>query len=495
MNSALPSRLRAMGLKVPAHWLIMGTLFVGALGIGFALLPGQVQRVAMLERDGQAHEALELLEKSYSDGSHDIRSLMQIEQLYEQQGQLDKARAVLAELVERQPRDANVLKRGALFYKMTQDDDAYIATLSRQVALKYTEDTCRELIGILRLRNATTAEQAAIQDCRRHGYRRSDDIVRLASLVTVDGDLAQASALLRSVDDLRRLKSEKERTQLIATLLDLDQPREAYRRAVRWLRGQRETRLALSLITQFANANQHDIGIELAKDISAPGDAVSLSIAELMLDRGQPLAAQSYLRGWLEKAQLNNAELISRFIVATLDAEDPDAAMLAGRRYGLTKLPQPDLVSLAEALAATGRQADFDTIRDLIKPDVLAENPLLGAAAALQSGAPEAGQSLLSTVAVDELDEWRLSLWARLMDRTGKTAVANETLRKMGVDATPEAQPERVAVVPRMIRRPKRVVRARYKRFPSSAAGRARQNAPPPSLFNPFNWTNSPGGG
>jgi len=145
----------------------------------------------------------------------------------------------------------------------------------------------------------------------------------------------------------------------------------------------------------------------------------------------------------------------------------------------------PDLVALAEALAATGRQADFDTVRALIGPDVFDENPLLGAAVALQRGAPEAGQSLLSTVEVDELDEWRLSLWAKLMDRTGRTEVATETLRQMGVEAAAEAQPERVTVEPRMIRRPRRLARSRLKRPPAPAAIRGKQ-VPAPQQQSPF---------
>ena len=481
---------------MPAHWLIMAVLFIGALGIGYTLLPGAVQRVAMLERDGQTQRALSLLEKGYADGNRDIRSLMQLEAFYEQQGQLEKARSVLAELLKRQPRDPNILKRAATFYKMTQDRPAYAGALQGQLAVKYSEEACKELIGILRLQNATGDEQAVIQSCRQHGYRRSDDLVRLASLVSTEGDFVQASALLRSVDDLRRLKSERERTQLIVTLLEVDQPREAYRRALRWLRGQRETRLALSLITLLANANKHDLGIELAREISAPGDAVSLAVAELMLDRGEPLAAKSYLRGWYEKARFNSEDLISRFIIATLDAEDPEIALTAGKRYGLAKLTQPDLVALAEALAATGHQADFEVIRAYIKPDVIAENPLLGAAAALQRGAPEASQSLLSTVAVDELDEWRLSLWAKLMDRTGRTEIAAETLRRMGVETPIEPQTKNVTVEQRMIRRPKRVTRPRFRRLPS-ALNRAKQNAAPQSAptANPFSNTVNPGGG
>ena len=470
---------RWSGSRQWSHWIIMGLMFSAALLIGYQLLPGQVQRVAMLERDGQVFQARNMLEKSYAEGDRSLRTLLQLQALYEQLGELDKAKELLEALQATRPRDANVVKRAVSFYRMTQDEPAYLSALRAQVDLKYSEDTCRELLSLLRIHSTPAAELSAMQMCRQRGYRRTDDMIRLATLVASDGDLAQASTILRSVDDLRRLKTDRERSILMALLLELDQPREAYRRAVRWLRGGKETALALSIIDQMATANKHDLGIELAAEISSPGEAISLAVAELMLDRGEPLAARSFLRGWIEKAKLNDAELVSRFVVACLDAEDPENAMTGAERYGLAKLTQPDLVALAEALAATGRQQQFDRVRAVIKPDVLAENPLLGAAIALQRGAPETSKTLLSTVAVDEIDEWRLSLWARLMNSTGRTEVAATELQRLGVDpgqegaiaqsATPQAGSAPI-VETRMIRRPrKRLARNRFRRLPGTA--------------------------
>lgn len=475
-------------VHLPAHRIIMGVLFASALFVGYELLPGQVQRVAMLERDGQSQQARDVLERSFAEGDRSQRTLLQLQALYEQLGQLDRAKEILGLLQGRYPRDSNILKRAAGFYKMTQDETAYIATLRSQLDLRYSENGCRELLGLLRLHATAAQELAALQLCRQRGYRRPDDMLRLASMLAADGDLAQSSTILRGMDDLRRLKLDKDRSLLAVILLELDQPREAYRRALRWLRGGRETGFALSIIDQMATANKHDIAIELAREISVPGDAISLAVAELMLDRGEPLAAKSYLRGWIEKSKLDNEELASRFIVACLDAEDPENAMAGAQKYGLEKLYQVDLVALAEALAATGRQQQFDLVRAVIRPEIFRENPLLGAALALQRGAPETSKTLLSTVAVDELDEWRLSLWARLMSRTGRTGVASLALQRLGVEpgaaeavaiAQTDAQGVRVAVEPRLIRRPARKsARSRLRRFPQSAQVRARQVAP-----------------
>ncbi len=474
----------------------MGVLFIGALGIGYRLLPGQVQRVAMLERDGQSQQAKSVLEKSVQAGDRSFRTLYQLQGLYEHFGQLDKAAELLQTLIERAPRDPNVQRRAISFYKMTQDEPAYIRALQAQIIQRYSEDSCRELIGILRRRAQWADEQSAIQTCRTRGYRRPEDLTRLASLVAVDGDLAQASALLRSVDDVRRLKTEGDRMQLFVILLELDQSRDAQRRAVRWLRGAKDPHLALSLIETLATSNKHDLAIELTRDISVQGDSVSLAVADVMLDRGETFAARTYLRGWIEKAQLNAIDLVSRFIIACLDAEDPENAYLGAQRFGLTQIPQDNLVALAEALAATGRQTEFDAVRAAIQPDVLAGNPLLAAAVALRRGSPEAGETLLSSVPVDELDEWRLSLWAKLMNSSGRTDAATVALRRLGVDTQVQAQFERVTVEPRMIRRPKKVVR-RYRFRPGGALSniRAKQTPPAQPTAQPFGAGSTSSGG
>jgi hypothetical protein len=480
------------------HLVIMLALFLGALVVGFTLLPGRAERIAMLERDGQTVPALAILEKSFRQGDRSVPTLYQLEGFYENFGQLDKSKEILALLAEQAPRDLSVQRRLASFYKQTQNEEAYVQTLRLQIETKYEEKTCRELIGIHRRAGQYADEQAVLQLCRNKGYRKPEDIVRLAALLASDGDMAQSSVLLRSVDDLRRLKNERERLQLFDALVATDQPREALRRATRWLRGQRDSSFALTLIEILSLDKRHDLAIELAKEISSPGDSISLAIAELMLGRGQGVAAKSYLRGWIEKVRFDSPEMVTRFLVAALDAEDPENALAGARKVGLTALSQANLVALAEALAVVGKQADFDSVKAVIQPEVLADNPLLGAAVAMQKGGREATQKLLERVQVDELDEWRLSLWARLMDKTGRGDAATATLQQMGVEPEnlqPALLADKTTVVPdRIIRRvkqrPKRP--ARPPRLPGTLTPRGAAAKAPPSSFA---FPTGPGGG
>lgn len=422
---------------VEPHAIVMAVVFLGALVTGYALLPGVNERIAMLERDGRNIQALQILEGRFASGDRRPRTLYQLVGLYEQFGNLPRLKETLEALAAARPRDAQVRRQLVQFYATTQDNAGYLGALEAEVEVRYSETACRELIGLHRMRGAYAKEQAAIVRCRQKGYRRAEDIVRLAELLATDGDYAQAAQLLRSVDDLKRLKSERERLALFTMLVDADQPREALRRAVRWAKAARDREFSLTLIETMVRRGLHDVAIELARETSAPGDAVALSVGEIMLDRGETVAARAFLRGWMQQTRDTSLDTAIRFVDSALDAEDADLALAYADRIGHGRLPQAQLAGLAEALSVVGRKREFETVRAALTAETLAANPLLGAAEQLDKGRTEASRELLARVEPDKLDVWRLTLWARLMRETGRGAEADTTLQSLGVDDDP----------------------------------------------------------
>ena len=419
------------------HILVMGAVFAGALAVGYMVLPGYNERIAALERDGRNREALRILQQRFDQGDRSQRTLFQLQRLHEHFGDLAKARQTLEMLAVQRPRDTQVQRQLAQFYKLTQNETGYVAALKSQLESRYSEPVCKELIGILRGNGDFAAEQKMIADCRQKGYRRPDDVVRLAYLVAADGNLTQASTLLRSVDDRRRLKVDRDRLLFFTAMLEAGQAEEAQKRALRWLKGTRDDVLVLLLIDNLAKEKRHDLAITLARETGSPGDSVSLAVAELMLDREEIVAARSYLKGWLETAKIRDSDLAQRFVAAALDAEDPELAYRGAESFGLKRLGQGELVPLAEALSAIGAVKLFQQVREAIDPSMLKDNPLLAAAIEVDRGAPEPARQLLSRVQVDNLDEWRLALWAKLMESTGRRATSGDALRSIGVQPLP----------------------------------------------------------
>jgi tetratricopeptide (TPR) repeat protein len=407
------------GSPVKPHAFVMGLLFALALGVGTLLLPGDSERIAMLERDGKTGEALHILESQFEAGDRRQRTLFLLQSLYETAGNLPRLRQTLELLVGLRPRDTALQRQLGLFYKNTQDEPAYLRSLGQQIDVRYSEPACRELTGLLRRSGQFREELAALQKCRQKGYRKTEDMVRLASLLAAEGDLVQASLLLRGVDDLRRLKTDKERQQLFTVLLENDQPKEAQRRAVRWVRGSKDDGLALQLIGQLVADNKHDLAIELARETSVPGDSVFLSVAEVMVERAQMVAAQAILRGWLEKATALEPPVLSRFIVTALDAGDPDLALNAAQRLGLQKLPPETVALLARGLDAAGRRIDGDSLRASLKR--APGDPLLQPGTQASTGKGMGRFAWGNRTA--NLDAWRTALWRRLQDENAAKPV------------------------------------------------------------------------
>lgn len=400
-------RLAAPPLR--AHGLIMGLLFATGAVVAFWLLPGEGERIAMLERDGKTREARTILEADFAAGDRRQRTLFQLEQLYEQAGDLPLARRMFELLTAERPKDAAIQRQFGIFLRQTEDEQAYIESLKRQVGLRYSEQACRELIGLLRRSGAYEKERRALETCRQKGYRRPDDMVRLASLMAVDGDIKDATVLLRAVDDLRRLKSERERLQLFDLLIENAQPAEAERRGVRWIKTNKDDDLALTLISLLVLAGRHDLAIEFARETSVPGDSVFLSIPEVLVERRELAAADGLLRGWLDKAHMLDEALARRFIQAALAAGDPELALAGAEKAGVTTLGNDAVAELAKALDAAGKGAEADGLRRKTGLD-------LPAISSLDPRRPlirEAGR-ILPGYRIASLEQWRADLWKRL---------------------------------------------------------------------------------
>ena len=397
---------RAISMR--AHGLIMGLLFCSGLVVAFWLLPGEGERIAMLERDGKTREARAILEADFAAGDRRQRTLFQLEGLYEQAGDLPQARRMFELLTVERPKDAAIQHQYGIFLRQTQDEPAYIESLRRQIALRYSEQACRELIGLLRRSGAYDKERRALETCRQKGYRRPDDMVRLASLMAVDGDIKESTVLLRAVDDLRRLKSERERLQLFDLLIENGQPADAERRGARWIKTNKDDDLALTLISLLVGARRHDLAIELARETSVPGDSIFLSIPEIMIDRRESAAAIGLLRGWLDKAQAMDNTLARRFIQAALSAGDPELALAGAEKAGITTLGKDAVVELASALDAADKMTEANAIRRAIGLDELAQS-----SGPRQPLARDTGRSLPG-YRIASLEQWRSSLWKRL---------------------------------------------------------------------------------
>jgi tetratricopeptide (TPR) repeat protein len=410
---------------------VMIVLFVSGPIIAWLVLPGEDERIAALEQDGQYARALSRLEANYQQGDNRPRTLFQLQKLYEFYGERDKARVLLEKLAESRPKDAQVQRQLAQLYKQTQDEPRYIKSLKSQLALspRNPEPICRELIGLLRRNSEYQAEQATISDCRTKGYRRQDDLVRFAFMAAADGDFTEASKTLRAVDDRRWLGDSRERLLLFASLIEINQAPEALRRSIRWLRGQPDPDLALEMISMLTTANRNDLSLSLARQVGTQGDAISLAVAEIMVDQVQLAPARLYLAGWLDQKIPMDQEVATRFVTTALDAEDPRLALRGAETFGLANFDQATLAALGEAIGSSVPGPGFGAILTALTADTLAKHPLIVVAAEIRTGRLENARTVLSQIQLDSLDERQLQVIAALAAQAGRTLPSSTLLR------------------------------------------------------------------
>ena len=477
-----------------AHAFVMALLFVGASVLGWSLLPGEDERIAALERDGQTRRALELLQGRFDRGDRRQRTLVQLQRFYEYYGDTNKMRAVLELLALQRPRDLYVQRQLSKLYRQIQDEPSEMLALRAQLAIRYSEPVCFRLIGLLRFNGDHDSEQKALLDCRANGYRRPEELTRLAFLVAADGNTAESARILAAVDDRRWLRDSRERLMLFETLLEAKRFDDALRRATRWLKGQPDEELALQIIARFVESDRNDLALNLASAVGQSGDSVSLAVGEILVEQFQLGAARTFLRGWLEQAgphsDLASGEVAGRFVSAAVDAGDAALALRAAERHGLERMSQSDLALIAEAIAADGNAIGFDQVRVHITQETLTQNALVAASVEIREGRLEIARLMLGRVRPDTLDERRLTVFERIVGQLGRPrapgVVLREPVRAPGAFPPPDVTITAPEVQSRRITTPQDVskrFRLKRKRPEPKAAAPAQNKSSQPVPF------------
>lgn len=416
--------------SAPAHTWILALIFAGALVVAWAILPGEDERIEALERDGQTKRALTMLEARFDRGDRRQRTLVNLKRFYEYYGDNAKSRQILEILALQLPRDLYLQRQLAQLYRQMEDEPGQIRALRAQLAIRYAEPVCQRLIGLLRRGGDYAGEQAALIDCRNNGYRRPEELERLAFLYAADGNMTETAQILRAVDDRRWLRGGRERLMLFDALVATKLPQDALRRGIRWYKGQADTDFALEMIAKLVAAERNDLALQMARDIGVPGDPVTLAAGEILVDQVQYVAARAFLTGWLAQASQMSTETATRFVTAAVDAEDAGLAFKGAELHGLTKFTPGDLIPLGEALMASGQTASFDKVRAVLSGESIRSDGLIAAAVELRDGHLDAARAILAGVKIDQSEERRLELKAQLTAIAGRPAASTQLVRE-----------------------------------------------------------------
>ncbi len=185
-------------MRRPLTFAILG-LAVGAGLSALVLMPGELERVTMLERDGEIEAAARLANALYDRGDRRNALLGRVFELNHAVGNAARADRALREYLAGSPTSARTLRKAAEFFELEQDIDGAIAAWNQLLKLVPTEAVVDKLARLYRLHGRFDDERQLL--IAHRGRLDGELLTRLGGLLGQKGEVLEAIAALRLADD------------------------------------------------------------------------------------------------------------------------------------------------------------------------------------------------------------------------------------------------------------------------------------------------------
>jgi hypothetical protein len=440
------------------RYAFLALITLGASSAAYSLLPGDHERMAMLERDGRHEDAMAELGRQYDAGRRDSRTVLALYNLKVRFGEIGGAQRVIEEYARDRPRDVQAQLGLVRFYQTTQQESLYVAALRSLNDKTRSREIQDELVGYYRASGRYREEEELLEKLSRANRASPAELERLGLLAAARGDLQRASRALRRADGRLGASSRATRVALFQVLVDLKEHEDAHRRAIDWLRTWSDTSLVTDLMERLATAGRVDLALDLGTRFGGPGTEATLVSAELLAEQARFVEVQALLRTYAANRLPESRETAARYVALAVEASDMALAVVAARHIGLRKLPGDVVADLIDGLqeAAYGRNrapvsieytrglsAEIETrLRNVNPvgeeapdvPNLTTEARLFVARLAILDNDLDLARRHLAGVDPDKLDAGDLAEWTELQLTTGLRAAAfpatSRTLRR-----------------------------------------------------------------
>lgn len=334
-----------------ARYIFLGGLAAAAIATAARLLPGDLERVSQLERDGRFESAMAELDRLRAEGNRDPRVAISLYKLKVHFGELDLAQSLIEEYARTRPRDTQAQLGLVRFYQQTHQPEPYVTALRHLWERTRSVELQKELVGFYRISGRYGEEEELLDRASRIGRATTADLERLGLLAAGRGDLQRAARALRRVDGRIDIQAQQSRLNLFAILLTLKEHDEALERSATWLKAWQSQDATLSIIDDFVEAGRSDLAITLSGRLGGPGSEVTLVGAELLAEADRIPELKKRLAEYAERGLPEKTEPAARFISLCVAAGDLETAVKTARNIGLKQLPAETVTDLVDALS------------------------------------------------------------------------------------------------------------------------------------------------
>ena len=490
-----------------ARYLFLAVVALGALIAAVKLAPGDLERLAMLERDGRHEQAMDELQQLYAEGNRGPQLMLRLFNLKIRFGRVDDARQILEEYARLRPNDIEAHIGLIRFYQTNQLEEPYATALRALYERTRSRELLGELLGFYRINGRFRDEEDVLERTAAANRAGPAEFERLGLLAAARGDLQRAARALRRADGRADEPSRPARLGLFRVLVEMKELDEAHQRCLAWLRTWRDQELAVELMETFSQAGRTDLALDIGARFGGPGNDVTLVSAELLNEQGRTGEVIQKLREYQSAGLPEDRDRAQRFISVSAAAGGAEMALRAARLIGLRKLEGGVILDLLDGLQDALEGNDAALPRELLKGFsaeiearlqntspvdqeaadrlVLADDLRLFAShLAILDNDRDLARKHLAAIDPDRLNTFELSRWTELQVASG--------LRSTPFPHVPTTwrRRDRVDLVTRRLRRFERIQPAEVQTVrPRPAGGAAPSNAttaptaaPPPDV-------------
>ncbi len=333
-----------------ARYLFLAVIALGALIAAVKLAPGDLERLAMLERDGRNEQAMDELQQLYAEGQRGPQLMLRLYNLKIRFGLLDDAKQVLEEYARLRPSDVEAQMGLIRFYQMNQLEEPYVASLRALYERTRSRELLSELLGFYRISGRFRDEEDVLEKTAAANRAGPAEFERLGLLATARGDLQLAARALRRADGRVEETSRAARLGLFRVLVELKELDEAHQRCLVWLRNWRDPELAVELMESFNQAGRTDLALDIGTRFGGPGSEVTLASAEILNTQGRHGEVLQKLREYQSGGLPEDRDRAQRFISISAASGGSEMALRAARLIGMRKLEGSVILDLLDSL-------------------------------------------------------------------------------------------------------------------------------------------------
>jgi tetratricopeptide (TPR) repeat protein len=292
---------------------------VSAAIIGYVMIPGESEKIAMLVRDGHAELALQRANELVAGGDREPTLLLQAFMLNERAGEYGRAVEMLDAYMEQRPDDAAAWRKAAEAFDESGQSELLRNALENVVRLTRDPAAAGKLSAIYRLRGDEENELRVLSVPEVAGLA-DVDAVRFAQLLVARGRTAEAISALEPIDEKSSGLPDEARIQLFTALIDQRDYKEAADRALAWQKDKKGAALQDVFVGYLLRAGADEQALRLATTQSVVTDPKSMThAAQLFFQEGRYDIVDEVVRGWLAYASKLPAEKLDAYFAEVVN--------------------------------------------------------------------------------------------------------------------------------------------------------------------------------